>query len=152
VHTLILVCQIVINTIYQDMSFRAGWDLKNFHTFFDYWVGSFSASVRSGKVIYGWTSKVQDCYYGGHPAELSAISDVSGKVDEFMENLLGHNEELNPTVKRLLFANGLRFYNDFIRFLKEEPNKKYEGEKVNKHPFVAKMNETMSRTGKFVYL
>ena len=38
----------------QDISMRGGWALKSFNTFFDYWVGSLPASVRTGKMISGW--------------------------------------------------------------------------------------------------
>ena len=34
----------------QDISMRGGWALKSFNTFFDYWVGSLPASVRTGKM------------------------------------------------------------------------------------------------------
>ena len=38
----------------QDISMRAGWALKAFNTFFDYWVGSLPGNVRCGKMIAGW--------------------------------------------------------------------------------------------------
>ena len=37
-----------------DILMRGGWALKSFNTFFDYWVGSFPASVRTAKMIAGW--------------------------------------------------------------------------------------------------
>lgn len=43
-----------------DISMRGGWALKSFNTFFDYWVGSFPASVRTGKMIAGW-HQVSSC-------------------------------------------------------------------------------------------
>ena len=37
----------------QDFSMRGGWALKSCNTFFDYWVGSFLSSVRTGKCMSG---------------------------------------------------------------------------------------------------
>ena len=46
----------LLTTSVQDISMRGGWALKTFNTFFDYWVGSFASSVRTGKCMSGWTT------------------------------------------------------------------------------------------------
>ena len=58
----------------QDISMRGGWALKTFNTFFDYWVGSFASSVRTGKCMSGWTTQVEQGYHGGYPPDLNDIT------------------------------------------------------------------------------
>ena len=55
--------------------FRAGWEMRNVHTLFDYITGTENSDKRAGKVISGWNFKVGDSYYGGYPPALQDIVD-----------------------------------------------------------------------------
>ena len=67
----------------QDISMRGGWALKSFNTFFDYWVGSYAASERTGKILAGWTSRSDNGYHGGHPPSMNDIETMKDSVPFF---------------------------------------------------------------------
>ena len=117
----------------QDIIAHAGWVVKNFHTFFDYWVCTHESMLKSGRAMYGWPKDK-----GGNPPKLSSIITSKGKVHAFVDNLLGRHENISVDVKQLLVANALRFYPDFIKLLMDDPTGKYENENdiLTKHPFV----------------
>ena len=111
----------------QDISMRGGWALKSFNTFFDYWVGSFPASVRTGKLIAGWTQVLGQGYHGGTPPILDDIVDESDKVDNFVHQWLGIHIHVDDKIKKLLVANMLRHWEETIDIISKEPSGKYAG-------------------------
>ena len=123
----------------QDISMRGGWALKSFNTFFDYWVGSLPASVRSGKMIAGWRQVLGQGYHGGAPPTLADIVDENEKVDHFVKSLLGHHIYVPNDLKGLLVANILRHWKESIDIIQKEPRGMYSGEKWRVHPFAAQV-------------
>ena len=126
----------LLNITIQDISMRAGWVLKSFNTFFDYWVGSFPSSVRSGKQISGWTTMLDNNIHGGNPPNLNAIKTDKDKLATFVMELLGRHVHLNVDVHELIIANLLRHWDEILDVISNEPNGKYIGVKINTHPFV----------------
>jgi len=120
----------------QDISMRGGWALKSFNTFFDYWVGSLPASVRTGKMIAGWRQVLGQGYHGGAPPTLEDIFDENDKVDNFVLSWLGHNIKIHMELKKLLVANMLRHWKETVDIIKKEPTGRYQDEKWRFHPFV----------------
>jgi hypothetical protein len=120
----------------KDISCRAGWLVKAFHTFFDYWTGSAMSMSKSGKVMYGWNlNKLGDNFMGGSPPNLDDITVEKIKLEKFMQSLLGHSK-LPRDIKRILLANGLRFYDDFVQLVMKEPRGKFSTmEKLKEHHF-----------------
>ena len=121
---------------------RGGWALKSFNTFFDYWVGSFPASVRTGKLIAGWTQVLGQGYHGGTPPTLDDIVDESDKVDNFVHQWLGIHIHVDDKIKKLLVANMLRHWEETIDIISKEPSGKYAGGEHSKHPFCVKVIES----------
>ena len=76
----------------QDICMRTGWVLKSFNTFFDYWVRSLPSSVRSGKMIPGWTIVFIQGIHGSNTPKIDNIRTERIKLDEFTRHLIGrHN-------------------------------------------------------------
>ena len=121
----------------QDISMRAGWVLKSFNTFFDYWVGSLPSSVRSGKMISGWTTVLNQSIHGGNPPNLRDVKTECSKLNDFVNNLIVCHKHIVKEVKELIVANLLRHWDETIDVIRSEPNGKYNGEKFRTHPFVS---------------
>ena len=81
----------IMSMTIQDISMRGGWALKSFNTFFDYWVGSYASSIRSGKALAGWISPTANGYHGGTPPTMKDISTDDDKIDKFVSELMGHH-------------------------------------------------------------
>ena len=62
------------NMVSQYTIFRGGWELKNLHSFFDYWFGTFKSTIVSGKALMWWRKiKTSDTPEGGH---FSLLCDI----------------------------------------------------------------------------
>ena len=92
----------LLTTSVQDISMRGGWALKTFNTFFDYWVGSFASSVRTGKCMSGWTTTDNQTYHGGFPPDLNDITVEKSKVNAFVKALMGRHENVSSGLPRFL--------------------------------------------------
>ena len=137
----------IMSMTIQDISMRGGWALKSFNTFFDYWVGSYASSIRSGKALAGWISPTANGYHGGTPPTMKDISTDDDKIDKFVSELMGHHIHVSVSMQKYFIANLLRHWNQLICALRQEPNKKWLGEKVNNHPFICKVQIAMRRVG-----
>ena len=124
----------------QDISMRAGWVLKSFNTFFDYWAGSLPSSVRSNKMISGWTTVLNQIIHGGNPPNLHDVKTECTKLDEFVRQLIGRHTHIEKEVRDLIVANLSRHWDEAIHVIQSEPNGRYNGEKINTHPFVYNIN------------
>ena len=131
----------------QDISMRGGWALKSFNTFFDYWVGSLPASVRTGKLIAGWRQVLGQGYHGGSPPTLDDIVDERDKVGKFVDQWLGIHVHVDENLKRLLVANMLRHWTETKDIISKEPSGIYDGDDYVKHPFFAKVKEVCHYSG-----
>ena len=118
---------------------RGGWALKSFNIFFDYWVGSFASSVRTGKCMAGWTQVADQGYHGGHPPSMGDITEEKNKISAFVKALLGHHTGMDEDLHHFFTANLLRHWSQFISILRDEPRGKYEDSKLEIHPFVFKI-------------
>ena len=124
----------------QHTSVRVGWELKTFNTFFDYWKGTMLSMRKSGKVLAGWTSGNDDSSHtSGCPPTLDSISKSDkAKVSLFVKTLLGDHKHIKAGVKELLVANMMRFWNDFLAIIEEDPEGRYHA--VRDHCFVGKVS------------
>ena len=112
---------------------RAGWLMKMFHTFFDYWNGTFKSMQKSAEVMGGWPVGQDEGMKGmcGNPPDFSCLQHDMLRVDKFVEYLLGNCVGLTKTMKRMLVANGLRFFDNCTEFLRKEPSGKFRGEHLS---------------------
>ena len=122
------------------MVFRLGWLLKNAHSAFDYVFNSKIKDVASGRVLGGWN---QDKKHGGIAPTYGDIKTEKKLAETFMTYLFGQNKELSKHVIHLVFGSFLRFYDQFLELLQYEPNNKFEGDDVNQHIFVRKVNDAL---------
>lgn len=124
----------------QHISARAGWMMKSFHTFFDYWHGSLKSIKKSGKIMAGWVGEGTDSEYtAGAPPTMNATKLSTAETNMFMNVMLGH-VALNRGVKDLLVAVGVMFYDDFVAHLRKHPNKLYDGEQnLHQHWLIHKV-------------
>ncbi len=101
----------------QDIIARAGWIVKSFHTFFDYWNRTRLSMMKSGRAMYNWP--LDD---GGIPPTYKSIKDEVSrtKFHKFVECLLGHHD-IPENMKYMLASNGVRFFSDFIQVMKDDP-------------------------------
>ena len=120
----------------QDISMRGGWALKSFNTFFDYWVGSYAASERTGKILAGWTTRSDNGYHGGHPPSMNDIETMKDSVPFFVQSLFGHHLHVSEEMQLFFCANLLRHWPQFRRVVESEPRGAFVGNNFTKHPFV----------------
>ena len=124
----------------QHISARAGWMMKSFHTFFDYWHGSLQSIKKSGKIMAGWISDGTDTEYtAGSPPTMSDTKLSPAEMNTFVNAMIGH-VDLEIGVKELLVAVGLLFYDQFVDHLHKHPKKLYDGkERLHQHLFIHKV-------------
>ena len=137
----------IMSMTIQDISMRGGWALKSFNTFFDYWVGSYASSVRSGKALAGWINRAENGYHGGSPPSMDDIDTDKDKVERFVNEVLGHHKHVNVPMQRFLVANLLRHWDELIKALQQEPKGKWDGAKVNDHPFIHQVRSAIVFAG-----
>ena len=58
--------------------------MKSFKRSFDYWVGSLPSSVRSGKMIAGWTQQLRQGIHGGVPPTMYDVDSSPEKNSDFV--------------------------------------------------------------------
>ena len=121
--------------------------MKSFHTFFDYWVSTKTSMTKSGRAMYKWPTDD-----GGIPPTFDSINDqktMRPKVRKLVKELLGHHEGIDDDLKYLLVANGIRFFNDYLQVLEDEPLGKFKDKglqhKKTNDLFVNKVRITTER-------
>ncbi len=138
----------------QHLMGHAGWALKTFNTFFDYWVTSKSSMAKSGKkVLSNW--KVGESlldFASGVPPTFGTSELRRDQIDLFVESLVGHNKHVHPELKLLLVANSVRWYKEFIELLNKEPSQRYVQDVNQRHPFAiaferARISARLDETG-----
>ena len=102
--------------------FRTGWEVRGFHSLFDYVVGTMTMAQQAGKALAGWTTAHGNHVPGGIPPSLLDIQTEQQKAKEFSALLFGSVEGLEPDAKSMMTATILRFYGDFCSALKEHPD------------------------------
>ena len=102
--------------------FRTGWEVRGFHSLFDYVVGTMTMAQQAGKALAGWTTAHGNHVPGGISPSLFDIQTEQQKAKEFSALLFGSVEGLEPDAKSMMTATILRFYGDFCSALKEHPD------------------------------
>ena len=101
----------------QDISMRSGWVLKSFNIFFYFWVESLPSSVRSGKMIAGWTTVLNQDIHGSNHHNLDDIRPERIKLDEFSKHLIGKYHYIAEDIKDLIVDNMSRHWDETIRVI-----------------------------------
>jgi len=116
--------------------FRTGWELRGFHTIFDYVIGSKTLINQAGKALSGWTSRGDNEISGGLPPVLSSIRSSPELTNDFILALFSEDiEERWPTnLRNILAATLLRYYEEFISIIEQHPSGLYEDN--SRHPLV----------------
>ena len=65
----------------------------------------------------------------------SDITTEAEKVEEFVNNLYGHQKQLDNDVKDILAATILRFYHEFTVLLSNQPDGKFSGDNIFHNQF-----------------
>ena len=127
--------------------FRAGWQVRGFHSIFDYIVGSTVMQQQAGKAVSGWTAKIGDVVCGGQPPNLADIHTSRELLQPFVSHLFinDSDNQWSPLVRDLLVASMLRHYDEFCAILKAEPDNKFEC--LDSHLFVARIKEKLYLAG-----
>ena len=78
--------------------------------------------VKSGRAMYDWPNGK-----GGIPPTVRSIKIQKEKLSKFVNELLGqHFPVLKPEVAYHLVANGLRFWDQYIDLMMQEPRKEFD--------------------------
>ena len=86
----------------------------------------------------GWTDGDNDSIFtSGCPPNLNDIVTEKEKVNRFVDILLGQFPDVKPSVKRMLIANVIRFWNEFVGIIRNEEKGRYIN--ISNHPFVQKV-------------
>ena len=127
--------------------FRTGWEVRGFHSIFDYIVGSPVMQHQAGKAMSGWTAKIGDVVVGGQPPILDDIVTSPEKVAPFVSHVFINdvNHGWPQRVRELLVASIFRHYDEFCSVLALHPDNKFEC--LENHLFVATIKEKLSLAG-----
>jgi hypothetical protein len=119
--------------------FCTGWELRGFHTIFDYVVGSKTLTNQAGKALSGWTSEIG----GGIPPTLSSIRSSPELVNDFALALFGDDIEQRwpASIRNMVTATLLRHYENFIIVVEQHPKELYEDN--SRHPIVHSVNKAL---------
>ena len=73
--------------------FRTGWELRGFHTIFDYVIGSKMLTNQAGKALSGWTTSHNNEIVGDRPPELKCIRSEPQLVNDSVVALFSDDIE-----------------------------------------------------------
>jgi len=108
--------------------FRTGWEVRGFHSLFDYVVGTVTMAQQAGKALAGWTSQNGNHVPGGYAPSLLDIQTEPEKAPVFSALLFGSLEGLEACAKSTLTATMIRFYGDFCSAVQQHPDYKNQPE------------------------
>lgn len=117
--------------------FRSGWEVRAIHSVFDYVVGSKILTNQAGKALSGWTVKgLNGEIVGGRPPTLVSVKTTPQLLDDFIHVLFVDDIEKRwpDSIRVLLTASLLRWYDDFAAIIKDHPKRIYEDSA--RHPLV----------------
>ena len=93
--------------------------------------------VKSGRAMYDWP--IED---GGVPPTFDHVVTSREKINPFIESILGkHGDRLDDGVKRLLVANALRFYPDFMALISDDIYGRYKADLNTQHSFCYRVSK-----------
>ena len=128
--------------------FRAGWDLKNANTIFDYLVKEAVNDIEAAKACAGWTAEFQGKIFGGFTNRLSDLppSDRQSFINFCRQLFVVNLENMEWEFVVLCGLSILRFYKDFREALQGEPNGKYdEPSRLRCHPFLSRVEDALHK-------
>ena len=127
--------------------FRTGWEVRGFHSIFDYIVGSTVMQHQAGKAMSGWTAKVGDTTVGGQPPTLLDVHTDCHLLQPFISHLFINDSknQWSPIIRELLVASLFRHYDEFCDILRQEPDSRFEC--LENHLFVATIKEKLGYAG-----
>jgi orotate phosphoribosyltransferase len=76
-----------------DIIFRAGWQVRNVHTVFDYLQREGVNDLEAAKACAGWITKINDRIWGGYTNKLEDLTDNVEKFQKFC-SVLFHDDGL----------------------------------------------------------
>ena len=94
-------------------------------------------------MISGWITILNQSIHRGNPPNLHDVKTECTKLDEFVRQLIGRHTHIEKEVRGLIVANLLRHMDETIDVIQSEPNGRYNGEKINTHPFVYNVNMSL---------
>ena len=134
-----------MNLAPQHISCRAGWVMKSFHSFFDYWQGTVASMIITGKRVSGWNTGNRGCdsYTSGCPPTMEDTGASKQQIDCFINHLLGHQKHVSKEVKQVITAVGILRWDDLLTFLYSEPSGMYQSltDLRKKHHFVREVSD-----------
>ena len=124
--------------------FRTGWEVRGFHSIFDYMVGSVRMMKDAGKAVAGWVHKIGEHVLGGKPPSANDIYLHKEEFQLFVDHIFIEDQpdeegecQISPKVRELLVCSMLRHWDRFIQCLKEHPGGEFE--EPWRHLFVARV-------------
>lgn len=117
--------------------FRSGWEVRAVHSVFDYVVGSKVLTNQAGKALSCWTVKgLNGEIVGGLPPTLVSVKTHREPLDDFVHVLFVDDigNRWPASIRVLLTASLLKWYDDFVAVIQEHPKGVYED--FSRHPLV----------------
>lgn len=123
--------------------FRTGWELRGFHTIFDYVIGSKTLTNEAGKALSGWTTRRDNEIIGGLPPVLTSIRTNPELVNDFVLALFSEdiNDRWPISIRNILIATILRHHDEFIHIIEQHPNEHYKDN--SRHALVYTINKAL---------
>ena len=113
-----------------------------FNTFFYYWVGPLPSSVRTVKMIVGWTHPDEQNTHGDNPPTLHDVRTSGELVFKFSKMLSGRHTKLTKGISDFIVANMLRHWREIESLIQSGPSGEFIGEEIKQHPFVSNIRMT----------
>jgi len=128
--------------------FRTGWEVRGFHSLFDYVVGSLIMSHQAGKAVANWTCKQGDNIAGGMPPTATDITVEVEKFRDFVGYIFSRDYDCqwSGTTRLLLVSALLRHYDDVVETIKAKPSNDF-GNGGEGHCFVFRVKECLGQAG-----
>eukprot|EP00980_Cylindrotheca_fusiformis_P020453 scaffold7504_cov97-Cylindrotheca_fusiformis.AAC.6 len=135
--------------------YRAGWDVQNSHSLFDYLQRETLHDLEAAKACAGWNTKLYDKIYGGYTNKLEDLTESADKFDVFCTILfrdhgqsivfLSSMYRIEKKVLHLYGFSVLRFLGNFVESMAAHPTNKWgDG---NNHLFVKMVAQACSESG-----
>lgn len=127
--------------------FKSGWEVRGFHSVFDYVVGTIVMLKQAAKAVSGWTAKIGETVMGGIPPSLDDVRVENDKLNVFVEHLFikDVNNHWSQPIRQILVATLLRHYEEFENTIAMEPSGDFQD--PSKHLFVACIKQKLYEAG-----
>lgn len=127
--------------------FRSGWEVRGFHSLFDYVVGTAAMCYLAGKAIANWTVPGPGgIMMGGIPPSFREITSDLDKLQEFTSYLFANDDDnvWPMPIRELLVCSLLRHYEECTQTLHQLPGHTF-GENLEEHVFVSRVRVALSQ-------